>query len=92
MCFVDSGGIKRDFQFEGDVDEFLRFLNQDISTKNQDKLLDDSKNKVFDEVWNRHRLHFHASFSTSRRYFIGKLFILIYLALSPFLKATVCKK
>ena len=72
MCFVDSGGTKKDFRFEGDIDEFLRFLNQEISTENQDILTNDSKNKVFNEVWNRDRLHFHTSFSTSRRHFIGK--------------------
>ncbi len=72
MCFVDSTGTKKPFQFEDDVDEFLRFLNQEISTENQDILMKASDDKIFDEVWNRDRLHFHASFSSSRRHFIGK--------------------
>ena len=72
MCFADSVGMKKPFQFEDDIDEFLRFLNQEISTENQDILMNASDDKVFDEVWNRDRLHFHASFSSSRRHFIGK--------------------
>ena len=72
MFFVNSAGMKVDFQIEGDADEFLRFLNQEVSDENQDILVNDSKKKVFNEVWNRDRLHFHASFSTSRRHFIGK--------------------
>ena len=72
MYFGDSTGLKKPFQFEGDIDEFLRFLNQDITEENQKILMLSSENKTFDEVWDRNRLHFHASFSTSRRHFIGK--------------------
>ena len=72
MCFADSTGINRPFQFEDEVDEFLRFLNQEISDDNQHILMLPSDDKVFDEVWNRDRLHFHASFSSSQRRFIGK--------------------
>ena len=55
-----------------DVDEFLQFLNQRLTTKAIDNLTNMTKIKEFHEVWDRNRLHFHASFSTSRRHFIGK--------------------
>ena len=59
--------------------EFLKFLNQPISGLNKpadqpyyDLCKNMTDSKTFAEVWNRDRLHFHASFSTSRRKFIGK--------------------
>lgn len=61
-----------EFVFTGDTKELLRFLNQDTSDEQLAYLDKPTNNKTFDEVWNRDRLHFHASFSTSRRRFIGK--------------------
>lgn len=52
--------------------EFLKFLNQPITTKGIDEVMKLTTIKTFKEVWSRDRLHFHASFSTSRRKFIGK--------------------
>ena len=42
ICFADSTSIKRPFQFEDNIDEFLRFLNQEISTENKDILMKES--------------------------------------------------
>ena len=81
MKFVDSGGNNCTFQMyvetsestgTNDVDEFLQFLNQPLTDEFRDILLTHSYRKVFSEVWDRNRLHFHASFSTSRRHFMGK--------------------
>lgn len=53
--------------------DFLKFLNQsDEDDDAYDMCTTISTVKTFNEVWNRDRLHFHASFSTSRRKFIGK--------------------
>lgn len=70
--FLRSDDNKCQFQFTEGVEEFLRFLNQEISPENISKLQDPTNEKEFEEVWNRDRLHFHASLSTSRRKFIGK--------------------
>ena len=80
MKFVNSGGFNCDFSMHvstndngnKDVDEFLKFLNQPLTDDIRNVLLQDSKQKVFNEVWDRNRLHFHSSFSTSRRHFMGK--------------------
>ena len=80
MKFVNSFGTDCDFSMHvetndngnKDVDEFLQFLNQPLTDDIRDALLNDSKQKVFNEVWDRNRLHFHSSFSTSRRHFMGK--------------------
>lgn len=60
----------------GEIDNitsFLRFLNQDEIMPCK-KMLEqaDVQYKEFNDVWNRDLLYFHASFSTSRRQFIGK--------------------
>jgi len=55
-----------------DAEDFLMFLNQPVTQENISKLTELSYVKEFDEVWSRERLHLHASFSTSRRKFIGK--------------------
>lgn len=62
LQFTNSALSTCEFQFINGAKEFLEFLNQETETKK----------KEFNEVWNRDRLHFHASFSTSRRKFIGK--------------------
>ena len=80
MKFVDSSGNNCTFSMyvetndngNNDVDEFLIFLNQPLTDDIRNNLLNDSKQKVFNEVWDRNRLHFHSSFSTSRRHFMGK--------------------
>ena len=54
------------------LDEFLKFLNQETIPSNYRLLISYTTDKKFYEVWDRNRLHFHASFSTSRRHFIGK--------------------
>ena len=61
-------------EFNEDINEFLKFLNQPIDEETIYTLTMDSYHKTFSEVWSRVRIHFHASFSTSRRKFI---FILI---------------
>lgn len=72
MKFINSRDEECKFQFTENFDEFLRFLNQPLTDENRELLKNESRVKVFNEVWNRDRLHFHASFSTSRRHFIGK--------------------
>ena len=52
--------------------EFLEFLNQPTDDEHYNLCKQLTEAKVFNEVWNRDRLYFHASFSTSRRKFIGK--------------------
>ena len=52
--------------------DFNKFLNQPITTQSRDALTTNNNMKTFQEVWSRDRLYFHASFSTSRRKFIGK--------------------
>lgn len=78
--FTNSRGEDCDFSIEdatkGDImniTSFLQFLNQDEIMPY--KTILEQKNiqiKTFHNVWNRERLYFHASFSTSRRHFIGK--------------------
>ena len=86
LYFLNFMGVATDFKIleadftfideEQNLENFLKFLNQDIS---DDKIkaaksicTDQSIYKEFKEVWNRDRLYIHASFSTSRRHFIGK--------------------
>lgn len=82
LKFVAANGFLVDFKiFNGsesilgndlELFQFGRFLNQpDVRAAAAILNANDSE-KVFHEVWNRDRLHFHASFSTSRRKFIGK--------------------
>ena len=53
------------------IDEFLMFLNQDLSDDNRKYLDTLSEVKTFHNVWDREYLEFHASFSDSKRRFIG---------------------
>ena len=56
-----------------EMSDFLKFLNQPTDNKQlRDLLTNPTDFKEFTEVWSRDRLYFHASFSTSRRKFIGK--------------------
>ena len=57
---------------DDDLKDFLRFLNQDDSEQMINYLKDDTEVKEFYNVWSRDRLYIHASFSTSRRKYIGK--------------------
>ena len=84
LKFLDSSGIAVRFSIQEDlssdifgiadeqVKSFLRFLNQIESENNVQILKQYTTEKVFEQVWNRDRLYIHASFSTSRRHFIGK--------------------
>ena len=51
--------------------EFLKFLNQNTTNDDIGILKNYTKNKTFNNVWNREYLEFHASFSDSKRRFIG---------------------
>lgn len=53
------------------IDELLKFLNQDLTNENRNILLNPSVSKEFNEVWNRDEVFFHASFFTSKSKFIG---------------------
>ena len=55
------------------VIEFAHFLNQDTSDLSypQGVLQNYSSSKIFNNVWDREYLEFHASFSDSKRRFIG---------------------
>ena len=55
-----------------DLKDFLHFLNQDDSDEMINYLHNDTAEKEFYNVWSRDRLYIHASFSTSRRKYIGK--------------------
>ena len=59
-------------EFQDDLKDFLRFLNQDTSPEMIAYLHAESEVKEFYNVWSRDRLYIHASFSTSRRKYIGK--------------------
>jgi len=50
---------------------FLRFLNQDLTTDTINECEELDSIKEFHNVWDRDRLVFHASFSDSKRSFIG---------------------
>ena len=54
-----------------DIEEFLKFLNQEVNDTNKSILITNSNNKTFNNVWDREYLEFHASFSDSKRGFIG---------------------
>jgi len=54
-----------------DIDEFLKFLNQKVNDENENALTAATDDKYFSNVWDRDNLEFHASFSTSKRGFIG---------------------
>ena len=50
---------------------FLMFLNQDLSNDDRRDLTSTTNPKIFHNVWNREYIEFHASFSDSKRRFIG---------------------
>lgn len=73
--FTNSKDDPCSFQITGtdvELDDFLKFLNQPIGEDARNSLKNNENIKTFNEVWSRDRLYFHASFSTSRRKFIGK--------------------
>ena len=79
FAFLNSKAEETEFQLlsttEADIVElyeFLRFLNQPLNAESYAMCQAPTQYKRFTEVWNRDRMHFHASFSTSRRKFIGK--------------------
>ena len=53
------------------IESFLKFLNQNTTSDDIKKLTEYSTTKTFDNVWDREYLEFHASFSDSKRRFIG---------------------
>ena len=64
-----------------ELTDFLKFLNQKVFLDEARGIFNDevynmcmqeTPEKIFKDVWNRDRIHFHATFSTSRRKFIGK--------------------
>ena len=64
-----------------ELTDFLKFLNQKVFLDEARGIFNDevynmcmqeTDAKIFKGVWNRDRIHFHATFSTSRRKFIGK--------------------
>ena len=74
---ISDGQYVEDEDVNDNLISLLQLWNQDISSKEKrDNLIElttaDNYEKIYYEVWNRDRLHFHASFSTSRRKFIGK--------------------
>ena len=64
-------GDHHDNTAENNIDFFLKFLNQERSDENRNKLIHFSESKHFTDVWDRSSLQFHASFSNNRRNFIG---------------------
>ena len=75
LYFENSKEDLCNFQILGtdaELDDFLHFLNQSVDNVTKAVLNQENKIKEFYEVWSRDRLYFHASFSTSRRKFIGK--------------------
>ena len=72
---VNAKFLFADALFEGgsteNIDKFLMFLNQDLSDDNRTYLDTFSEVKTFHNVWNREYIEFHASFSDSKRRFIG---------------------
>jgi len=60
----DSNGNKN-------IQEFLKFLNQEVTEENYNMLKNESEVKTFKNVWNRETIAFHASFSNSKYGFIG---------------------
>ena len=69
---IEAGKTNDSRGFNDEIKDFLMFLNQPVNEESRAKLQNDTITKVFEEVWSRDRIHFHASFSTSRRKFIGK--------------------
>ena len=76
FAFVNSKDENCKFSIkcnEYEMSDFLKFLNQPTDKPQLRTLLESKTDfKEFTEVWSRDRLYFHASFSTSRRKFIGK--------------------
>lgn len=82
LFFLDFVGNMVNFQieeptfyqkaFDNNLEDFMKFLNQGNASDFENTCITMSTTKDFKEVWNRDRLHFHATFSTSKRKFIGK--------------------
>jgi hypothetical protein len=71
---------KLQFNVEGDahsdlavnnINHFLKFMNQQTTDRNRNKLTNYTGSKTFYSVWDRVSLQFHASFSNNKRNFIG---------------------
>ena len=85
MSFIDNNDFAYRYYFEDpdectndngekcypNIDELLKFLNQPLTKENRLKLTTNTMFKEFDNVWNRDSVFFHASFSTSKRKYIG---------------------
>jgi hypothetical protein len=69
--FTTNIPIQFSFPFEGHCEEMLKFLNQDVTEENIRKIGSLTENKEFRGVWNRSRIYFHSSFSTSKREYLG---------------------
>ena len=73
LKFSITAGVDKDHDgFNDEIKDFLQFLNQPVNDDIRRELSEFTYKKTFTEVWSRDRIHFHASFSTSRRKFIGK--------------------
>ena len=60
-----------DGESSSDLEEFAKFLNQGTDESTLDYFKEFIEAKVFNNVWDRSTLQFHASFSDNRRGFIG---------------------
>ena len=70
LTFVIEGDTYDDLA-ENNLNYFLKFLNQERTVENRNKLTGMSEEKTFNDVWDRVSLQFHASFSNNKRNFIG---------------------
>ena len=70
LLFKIKGDTRSDLEVNN-LNHFLRFLNQEQTDKNRNKLTSLSNSKTFNNVWDRVSLQFHASFSNNKRNFIG---------------------
>src|SRR5215469_11311114 len=72
----ESARVILPFRFQyvdpaNDPGPILQFLNQEVLYPNIQILNVESTEKVFEGVWNRKRLFFHANFSTNNRNYLG---------------------
>ena len=65
FAIVDPGTTTKN------IESFLKFLNQDATSENINYLSTQTEVMTFHNVWNREYIEFHASFSDSKRRFIG---------------------
>ena len=70
LLFKIEGDAKTDLAVNN-LNHFLKFMNQETTDENRNKLTLLSKSKTFNNVWDRVSLQFHASFSNNKRNFIG---------------------